>query len=211
MAEVSSPRPSSNENEPTIIYSDQESLITSDSISRSPLNNDSDIQSTILNSIPISRPLSRSSVTSGLSVTATKDGIEGKRIKKTGIPGYPLNLINKMYPTYNTNANRGINNYLNTNEYTTSINQELDNASIDNADDRESVLSLSSMIPQYSKDDISDPHESHHDTQSLQKSFNDLEKLNSDENDYGNFDVKSGQESLESSDYKTFLRRSSGV
>lgn len=51
-------------------------------------------------SLPISRPLSRSSVTSGLSVTATKDGIEGKRVKRTGIPGYPLNLINKMYSNY---------------------------------------------------------------------------------------------------------------
>lgn len=51
-------------------------------------------------SLAISRPLSRSSVTSGLSVTATKDGVEGKRIKRTGIPNYPLNLINKMYTNY---------------------------------------------------------------------------------------------------------------
>lgn len=44
----------------------------------------------------ISRPLSRSSVTSGLSMTATKDGIEGRQIQRYGIPQYSLNLLNSM-------------------------------------------------------------------------------------------------------------------
>ncbi|CDO93065.1 unnamed protein product [Kluyveromyces dobzhanskii CBS 2104] len=44
----------------------------------------------------ISRPLSRSSVTSGLSMTATKDGVEGRRVQRYGIPQYSLNLLNSM-------------------------------------------------------------------------------------------------------------------
>ncbi len=91
-------------------------------------------------SIPISRPLSRSSVTSGLSVTATKDGVEGKRIKRTGIPGYPLNLINKMYSNY---AKQQQNQQL-----------QVDNNK-ENQDDQDdfmsvqSIKSATSLIPQY--------------------------------------------------------------
>ncbi|KAH3676477.1 hypothetical protein WICPIJ_009103 [Wickerhamomyces pijperi] len=52
----------------------------------------------------ISRPLSRSSMASCISTTATKDGIEGKRIDRKkkypnsgGINGYSMNLIQRMY------------------------------------------------------------------------------------------------------------------
>ncbi|CAH01389.1 uncharacterized protein KLLA0_C07601g [Kluyveromyces lactis] len=48
----------------------------------------------------ISRPLSRSSVTSGLSMTATKDGVEGRRVQRYGIPQYSLNLLNSMSQSY---------------------------------------------------------------------------------------------------------------
>ncbi|SCU82473.1 LANO_0B06370g1_1 [Lachancea nothofagi CBS 11611] len=44
----------------------------------------------------ISRPLSRSSATSSLSMVATKDGIEGRRVHRYGIPQYSLNLLNSM-------------------------------------------------------------------------------------------------------------------
>lgn len=43
-----------------------------------------------------SRPISRCSINSGVSITARKDGIEGSRIKRTGIPQYSLNLLNTM-------------------------------------------------------------------------------------------------------------------
>ncbi|CEP60096.1 uncharacterized protein LALA0_S01e02960g [Lachancea lanzarotensis] len=46
----------------------------------------------------ISRPLSRSSMTSSLSMVATKDGIEGRNIHRHGIPQYSLNLLNSMAP-----------------------------------------------------------------------------------------------------------------
>lgn len=91
--------------------------------------------------LSISRPLSRSSVTSGLSVTATKDGVEGKRVKRRGIPGYPLNLIEKMYANYLTRSG----------DQSISDNESLDTPQ----DDKVSVeslksVSMSSMIPQYS-------------------------------------------------------------
>lgn len=44
----------------------------------------------------ISRPLSRGSVTSGVSMMATKDGIEGEKVKRLGIPQYSLNILNSM-------------------------------------------------------------------------------------------------------------------
>ncbi|SCU92484.1 LAMI_0E10682g1_1 [Lachancea mirantina] len=44
----------------------------------------------------ISRPLSRSSVTSSLSMVATKDGIEGRKVHRYGISPYSLNLLNSM-------------------------------------------------------------------------------------------------------------------
>lgn len=44
----------------------------------------------------ISRPLSRGSVTSGVSMMATKDGVEGERVKRLGIPQYSLNILNSM-------------------------------------------------------------------------------------------------------------------
>lgn len=44
----------------------------------------------------VSRPLSRSSVTSSLSMVATKDGVEGRRVHRYGIPQYSLNLLNSM-------------------------------------------------------------------------------------------------------------------
>lgn len=44
----------------------------------------------------ISRPLSRGSVTSGVSMMATKDGVEGEKVKRLGIPQYSLNLLNSM-------------------------------------------------------------------------------------------------------------------
>lgn len=47
----------------------------------------------------ISRPLSRGSVTSGVSMMATKDGVEGERVKRLGIPQYSLNLLNSMAHT----------------------------------------------------------------------------------------------------------------
>ncbi|AET41321.1 uncharacterized protein Ecym_8025 [Eremothecium cymbalariae DBVPG len=45
---------------------------------------------------PVSRPLSRSSINSGLSMIATKDGVEGRRVPRYGIPQYSLNLLNTM-------------------------------------------------------------------------------------------------------------------
>ncbi|AGO11231.1 AaceriACL030Cp [[Ashbya] aceris (nom. inval.)] len=45
---------------------------------------------------PLSRPLSRSSVTSGLSMVATKDGVEGRRVPRHGITQYSVNLANSM-------------------------------------------------------------------------------------------------------------------
>lgn len=86
-----------------------------------------------------SRPLSRSSVTSGLSVTATKDGIEGKRIKRHGIPGYPLNLIEKMYASYVTQSRTPVDD-----DASYPYN---DKASIESIKSQ----SMSSMIPQYSR------------------------------------------------------------
>ncbi|SCU79931.1 LAFA_0B06546g1_1 [Lachancea sp. 'fantastica'] len=50
----------------------------------------------------ISRPLSRSSVTSSLSMVATKDGIEGRNIHRHGIPQYSLNLLSSMAPPSNS-------------------------------------------------------------------------------------------------------------
>ncbi|KAH3673626.1 hypothetical protein WICMUC_003529 [Wickerhamomyces mucosus] len=100
----------------------------------------------------VSRPLSRSSITSGISTTATKDGVEGKRIKKHGIPGYPLNLINKMY---NTSSQVKSSHYLQP-----EINYSEDEINDDDDDDDDdkasvySVKSLSSMIPQYSKEEF---------------------------------------------------------
>ncbi|QLL32350.1 hypothetical protein HG536_0C05190 [Torulaspora globosa] len=44
----------------------------------------------------ISRPLSRGSVTSGVSMMATKDGVEGEKVKRLGIPQYSLNILNSM-------------------------------------------------------------------------------------------------------------------
>lgn len=44
----------------------------------------------------ISRPLSRSSVTSSLSMVATKDGVEGRRVHRYGIPQYSLNLLDAI-------------------------------------------------------------------------------------------------------------------
>lgn len=44
----------------------------------------------------ISRPLSRGSVTSGVSMMATKDGVDGEKVKRLGIPQYSLNLLNSM-------------------------------------------------------------------------------------------------------------------
>lgn len=44
----------------------------------------------------ISRPLSRGSVTSGVSMMATKDGVEGEKVKRIGIPQYSLNILNSM-------------------------------------------------------------------------------------------------------------------
>lgn len=44
----------------------------------------------------ISRPLSRGSVTSGVSMMATKDGVEGEKVKRLGIPQYSLNILNTM-------------------------------------------------------------------------------------------------------------------
>ncbi|ONH66178.1 hypothetical protein BON22_4074 [Cyberlindnera fabianii] len=91
--------------------------------------------------LSISRPLSRASVTSGLSVTATKDGVEGKTVKRHGIPGYPLNLMNKMYSNYVTRSN---------------VPPDSDSDDDENTPDRVSVeslksFSMSSMIPHYSQ------------------------------------------------------------
>ncbi|SCU91563.1 LADA_0F10704g1_1 [Lachancea dasiensis] len=44
----------------------------------------------------ISRPMSRSSATSSLSMVATKDGVEGRKVHRYGIPQYSLNLLNSM-------------------------------------------------------------------------------------------------------------------
>ncbi|ODV93847.1 hypothetical protein PACTADRAFT_4747 [Pachysolen tannophilus NRRL Y-2460] len=62
--------------------------------------------------LPISRPLSRSSTTSGMSVTAFKDGIEGKRIHRNGIPNYPHNLILNMFDNTNNNSSNRLNGSL---------------------------------------------------------------------------------------------------
>lgn len=130
------------------------------------------------------RPPSRSSMTSCLSTTATKDGIEGKRIKKRGISGYPLRLINKMYENHhpgfkglqlqsfeNTSrdyigAGSGVTNgpyggydknfiggFESEGE---SLGHNHEELGIDDNDDVSlcSVKSLSSMIPQYSKEDL---------------------------------------------------------
>jgi hypothetical protein len=155
--------------------------------------------SPVSNTLPVSRPLSRCSATSGLSVTATKDGVEGKRVKKSGIPGYPLNLINQMYANYaNKNRNNGNAPHLTPNEN----NNAMDTADL--ADDGASVMSLSSMIPQYSKDDLIEETDKGYtyDTEKAEY-LSDLDCNN---------DVKSTDESLEgNSDYKNFLRKSSGV
>ncbi|ODV77619.1 uncharacterized protein CANTADRAFT_340033 [Suhomyces tanzawaensis NRRL Y-17324] len=45
---------------------------------------------------PISRPLSRNSTTSCLSVTATKDGIEGKKFHRSGPSPYSAKIIANM-------------------------------------------------------------------------------------------------------------------
>ncbi|CAL9735779.1 hypothetical protein MOSE0_I04214 [Monosporozyma servazzii] len=48
----------------------------------------------------LSRPLSRCSGTSGFSITGTKDGIEGKRVIRTGLNQYSLSLLDSKH--YNT-------------------------------------------------------------------------------------------------------------
>ncbi|CAL9730861.1 hypothetical protein MOUN0_K05820 [Monosporozyma unispora] len=45
----------------------------------------------------LSRPLSRCSATSGLSITGTKDGIEGKRVIRTGLNQYSLSLLDTKH------------------------------------------------------------------------------------------------------------------
>ncbi|CUS23297.1 LAQU0S09e01618g1_1 [Lachancea quebecensis] len=70
----------------------------------------------------ISRPLSRSSVTSSLSMVATKDGIEGRRVHRYGIPQYSLNLLDAMSqpppPKGKPNTRQSVqNNYLSPQEH----------------------------------------------------------------------------------------------
>lgn len=62
-----------------------------------------DHENDVLLASTISRPLSRSSVTSGLSMTATKDGVEGRRVQRYGIPQYSLNLLNSMSQLHSKN------------------------------------------------------------------------------------------------------------
>lgn len=45
----------------------------------------------------LSRPLSRCSGTSGFSITGTKDGIEGKRVIRTGLNQYSLSLLDSKH------------------------------------------------------------------------------------------------------------------
>ncbi|CCH44261.1 hypothetical protein BN7_3822 [Wickerhamomyces ciferrii] len=108
-------------------------------------------------SVPISRPLSRSSATSGLSVTATKDGIEGKRIKKNGIPGYPLNLINKMYTNYakqhQLNMENEVTGAYKTNDGSPLATTQGDTESADDLWSVQSIKSATSLIPQYDPSD----------------------------------------------------------
>ncbi|CCF56428.1 hypothetical protein KAFR_0B01290 [Kazachstania africana CBS 2517] len=44
----------------------------------------------------VSRSISRCSLNSAMSMTATKDGVEGSKFKRDGIPQYSLNLLNSM-------------------------------------------------------------------------------------------------------------------
>jgi hypothetical protein len=74
-------------------------------------------------------------------------------------------------------------------------------------------MSLSSMIPQYTKEEAADDHDIEPNTLSKRDyTFGpEFEKDDSSDGDY-TFDVKSNaQDSFENNDYKTFLRRSSGV
>lgn len=71
---------------------------TAASIASSDLEYQHDLSNSY-STFPISRPLSRTSNTSCLSVTLFKDGIEGKRVHRTGIPNYPYNLIAGMIDT----------------------------------------------------------------------------------------------------------------
>lgn len=125
---------------------------TSDSVN---LNTASEHSSQQLGVPNLSRPLSRSSITSGLSVTATKDGVEGKRIKRIGIPGYPLELINQMQINNASNNGRKLNNYDDTNYTISSPTTNTKDSINDDFEDMvstTSVKSLSSMIPIYAKD-----------------------------------------------------------
>ncbi|KAH3902712.1 uncharacterized protein SCODWIG_02686 [Saccharomycodes ludwigii] len=75
----------------------------------------------------ISRPQSRASVTSGLSTTAAKDGIEGKRVLRAGISPYSLNLLNALNAV---NVNKSLsshNLFKNNNESNNSNSNSIEN------------------------------------------------------------------------------------
>lgn len=67
----------------------------------------------------VSRPMSRGSMTSNISLTATKDGVEGNTPKRLGIPPYSLNLLNSMTHSkirkINSNSNSNCNSNINFN------------------------------------------------------------------------------------------------
>ncbi len=80
---------------------------------------------------PPSRPLSRCSTTSGLSTTATKDGVEGKRIHRVpGFQPYTTSLLSSYSPHVYNNDSKSIsstNTEDSTNYSTTSTNNQTPN------------------------------------------------------------------------------------
>lgn len=56
-----------------------------------------------------SRPVSRNSATSCLSTTATKDGIEGRKLHRYGPSVYSSNIISNMIQSQNQNHNLNLN------------------------------------------------------------------------------------------------------
>ena len=55
---------------------------------------------------PLSRPISRGSVTSNFSMNASKDGIEGNNPKRLGIPSYATSMLSAMTLSHNTKVRK---------------------------------------------------------------------------------------------------------
>ncbi|SMN18319.1 similar to Torulaspora delbrueckii TDEL_0H01740 hypothetical protein [Maudiozyma saulgeensis] len=65
--------------------------------------------------LPLSRPMSRGSLTSNLSMNASKDGIEGNNPKRLGIPPYATTMLSAMTMSHNNKIRKFNNTSTNSN------------------------------------------------------------------------------------------------